>query len=93
MSKYEIIDHGYMYPDYFQGCGTAFTDFDSCVTGCGNSAKEAYEDAVELVYQSEDSKVAERLHLPKRPRGIRLSDKVPARYEESYWYVSIRYSL
>lgn len=88
--KYEIIDHGYMYSDYFQGCGTAFTDFDFVATGCGSNAKEAYEDAVEMIYQTHDSK---RVKLPKRPYGIRVKDRVPAACEECYWYVSIRYSL
>ncbi len=25
--RIEIINHGVMYSDYFQGCGLAFTDF------------------------------------------------------------------
>lgn len=84
--EFQIISHGYMYPDYFQGCGVAFTEFQDVATGCGNDAKEAYEDAVESLAQcgwNVDK-------LPRRPRGIRASDRVPARCDEAYWYVSVR---
>lgn len=90
---YEIIDHGYMLPDYFQGCGVAYTEYTGSVTGIGDSAKAAYEDAVEMVYQFEPTAKANSLKLPKRPAGFRLRDKVPAHCEDAYWYVSIRYRL
>jgi hypothetical protein len=88
--KYEIVNHGMEHSQYFCGCGTAFSDFDNVVTGAGLDAKEAYEDAMEQVYQDlgED---ADKLNLPKRPYGIRKRDKVPVKYEDCYYYVSIRY--
>jgi len=97
-TAYEIIDHGIDHSQYFQGCGTAYTDYDMAVTGIGNNAKEAYEDAVEQLYQGDiDSSSLDKL-LPKRPRGIRKSDKVPAKLlqdemNEIYWLVSIRVKL
>ena len=93
MPQFEIINHGWDNSQYFQGCGTAYTEYDSVVTGCGDNAKDAYEDAVDSVFQIEDTGQAEKLRLPKRPRGIRVADHVPARSEDCYWYVSIRYSL
>ena len=88
--KYEIVNHGWEHSQYFQGCGTSFSDFDNVVTGCGVNAVEAYADAVEQVYMNYDD--ADKLKLPKRPKGIRVRDKVPANYDEDfYWYVSIRY--
>jgi hypothetical protein len=91
---YEIINHGYMDPDYFRGCGVAFTKFDYYETGVGSNAKEAYDDAVDKIYLSHDNtEKVDKLKLPKRPHGIRKSDKVPARWEDSMWYVSIRYTL
>jgi len=45
--KYEIIDHGIENPDFFQGCGVSFTDFDICFTGIGDNPREALEDALE----------------------------------------------
>ena len=92
--RFEIIDHGWNNSQYFQGCGVAYTDYDSVVTGCGHNAKDAYENAVENLFQTEDTEKTQRLRLPKRPRGIRATDHVPARSsEDCYWYVSIRYSL
>ena len=87
---YEIVNHGYEHAQYFQGCGTFGTTFNNVYTGCGNDAKEAYEQAAEQVYMSYDV-----VSLPKRPRGINKKDRVPAyltKDEESeiYWYVSIR---
>jgi hypothetical protein len=94
MATYEIVDHGWDNSQYFQGCGTAYTDFDHVVTGVGDNAKTAYNDAVEQVYMAEVHAEAVRLHLPTRPHGIRARDKVPAgANDECYWYVSIRYSL
>ena len=85
--SYEIINHGVDHSDYFQGCGTAFTEFDIAVTGIGNNAKEAYEDCLEQLatmnYEIDS--------LPKRPAGIRVRDKVPAKANENiYYHVSIR---
>ena len=93
LKSYEILDHGYCNSQYFQGCGVSHTRFTHCFTGCGMNAKEAYEDAVEQAYCGSD--IREALDkLPRRPRGIRARDKVPAdcRGEDSdvYWYVSIR---
>jgi hypothetical protein len=44
---YEIILHGLDWPDYFQGCGTGYTDFEAVATGIGNNDREALEDAME----------------------------------------------
>src|SRR5262245_50624776 len=85
MAKYEIIDHGYMDCQYFQGCGTAFTDYEQVVTGCGDSPFEAYRDAVNCIYQAEDSDKVDKLRLPKNPRGISKRDRRPkpeTEYEE-----------
>lgn len=51
VTAYEVLDHGFDAPDYFQGCGTAFTEFDDVVTGTGDTAREAYEDALESLAQ------------------------------------------
>jgi hypothetical protein len=88
--RFEIVNHGPDYPDYFQGCGVAFTPFDNVVTGIGNTAKEAYFDALDSMAQ-QDSKSAER--MPNKPHGIRESDSVPhSMGPDAYWYVSIRWS-
>lgn len=45
--KFEFTDWTLDHPDYFQGHGVAFTEFDECYTGIGNSPLEAAEDAIE----------------------------------------------
>ena len=47
ITGFEVIDHGIDGSQYFQGCGVAYTDFDHVVTGCGQNAREAWEDALE----------------------------------------------
>ena len=87
--KFEIVDLGISHPDTFQGFGTSYTPFDNCVAGIGDNAKAAYEDALENLYQSDSD--ADRLRLPRKPRGIRKRDRVPAGMEDAYYYVGIRW--
>ena len=91
ITDYEIINHGYDHAQYFQGCGTAFTDFEDVSTGAGDNAKDAYEDAVEQLAMTGYNVDK----MPTRPRGINKKDKVPhelSKHEDSeiYFYVSIR---
>lgn len=89
ISDFAILDHGIENNQYFQGCGTAFTRFDNVVTGCGSSAKEAFDDALESMaqmgFEASDELEAE---------GNTLSTvmDVPEEAEESYHYVSIRWN-
>lgn len=53
VTGYEIVDHGFESPQYFQGCGTAFTEFDDVATGVGDTAREAFEDACESLAQND----------------------------------------
>lgn len=43
----EVIDHGAEHCQYFQGCGVAFTRFNHVITGCGDTPREAFEDALD----------------------------------------------
>lgn len=38
---------------YWQGHGVAFTDYDECATGCGDTLREAFEDALESLAQQD----------------------------------------
>lgn len=90
--QYDITVHGVDHSQSFQGVSLVFTSYAVAVIGIGHNAKEAYLDAVEQVYACADK--AELLHLPKHPRGIRVTDcVVPDDVEECYCYVSIRYNL
>jgi len=86
--EYEILNHGWDHSQYFSGCGVAFTNYTDVVTGIGDNAKEAYEDALEQMAMSGVSIDS----MPKRPSGIRVRDKVPHDANvECYWFVSIRW--
>jgi len=50
--EHEFVNHGIDFPSYFQGAGVAFTDWDECFTGIGDTPKEAAEDALEIAAQS-----------------------------------------
>lgn len=43
----ELVDHGITGSQYFQGCGTTFTQYDHVVTGAGDNPSEALNDALE----------------------------------------------
>jgi len=88
--EYEILDHGMMYSDYFQGCGVSYTRFTHVWTGAGDSSKEAYNDALDQM-SMDDWEAAEK--MPKRPTGIRTHPTVPHDSEDIYFYVSIRARL
>jgi hypothetical protein len=53
MIDFELIDLGPNYPDYFQGFGVCGTGFAHCVTGCGPSQAEAFDDLMECFSQYE----------------------------------------
>lgn len=86
---FDIENIGPDYGQYFQGRGIALTSWDDVVIGIGPNAKEAYEDAVEMLAQG-DWDVSK---LPTRPRGIRKADKLTAEEmsegSEINWYVAI----
>lgn len=51
VNEFEVIDHGFYSEQYFQGCDVAYTEFEDVATGIGETAKEAFEDALELLAQ------------------------------------------
>jgi hypothetical protein len=93
--RYEIINHGPTHAQYFSGVSTVFTPYSSVVTGIGDNASEAYNDAVDQIYTLYGSK-AEVLRLPTHPRGIRASDRLgkdEQANEEYSWHVSILFTV
>lgn len=50
VKDFEVVDIGIQYPDYFIGFGCANTSFYNSAYGVGNSAKEAVEDCLEIMY-------------------------------------------
>ncbi len=51
ITSFQVVDHGIEHEQYFQGCGVAFTEYDECVTGCGDNFAEALDDALESIAQ------------------------------------------
>lgn len=49
--KFEIVDLGVNHPDYFQGFGVSYTQFNHCTYGIGDTAEEAYQDALDSAAQ------------------------------------------
>jgi len=49
--KWELIDHGSEYAQYFAGLGTAGTTFEHAVTGVGATYFDALDDALEQIRQ------------------------------------------
>ncbi len=88
--EYEIINHGMEHSQYFRGYGVSGTRYTHVWTGIGDSAKEAYSDALDQMAM-EDQQAA--LMMPTRPSGIRVRPRVPHDSEDVYFYVSIRARL
>ena len=59
--KYELLDHGVDHSQYFQGCGTAHTDYDECATGIGNDPREALDDCLDQIADQTSSGFVEEL--------------------------------
>lgn len=53
IAQYEVIDHGFDGEQYFQGCGVAYTEFSYVATGIGETAREAFDDALEGLAQAD----------------------------------------
>lgn len=82
-TTYEVRDHGVDHAQYFQGCGTSYTDFDIVFTGAGSTGQEAYSDALDQAAMSGYD--IEGIKAPAFG-----SYRVPASHEEHYRYVSVR---
>ncbi len=106
ITSFQVVDHGIEHSQYFQGCGTAFTEYDECVTGCGDNAIEALEDAIESARQNGARFTEEETEsMLGELSGHKFSPSVQEQVEatgadeltesdmELYYYVSIRYSV
>lgn len=92
---FQIDNIGPDVPSYFPGVGAAYTEWDAVQLGVGDTAAEAYADALDQLWTRYDAS-----KLPKHPRGIRQTDRVQtlndgddcAETEQWYqWYVAIFY--
>lgn len=108
MLEYELLDHGMYSDQYFQGCGTAFTDFECVVTGNGDNFAEAIEDCLGQIAEQYSEKEINVEELEKEILAdndleeFPTSPSVSTFYKEEiedgqdieiYYYVSIRFNL
>lgn len=100
---FQVLDHGEDGSQYFPGCGTS-VDFDYVVTGVGDTAAEALDDALESAAQDDAtaSPLQERamrdyLSDPDKSAFDTLDHSECGNPDESehdwYHYVSVRYNL
>lgn len=90
VKSYEVVLHGIMQSDYFQGCGTYGTDYESVYTGIGSTVQNALKDTLENLAETWDiSAIEEEITAEYAEKDFQT---IPQEYEESYWFVSIRVS-
>jgi hypothetical protein len=99
VAEYEVIDHGIMAPDFFQGCGVSHTNFDVCFTGNGNTAYDALDDATEGAAQDGwDIRRIKNEFDPNSPDDVDAAvreanpdmDEDDIEASDIYYYVSLR---
>ena len=98
IEKWEVVDLGIDSPDYFQGFGVAFTEFDFCCYGMGDDPREALDDALESLAQqveSADIDALETAILAQFPEFA--DDRLNAQAaklcgDDQYYHIGIRWS-
>lgn len=94
--KFEIVDLGVQYPDYFQGFGTSFTQYEHSTYGIGDTAEEAYQDALDSAAQFSPWAEIDLKAMPEHcPFEGAVDDHPDSAHEnsESAWYhVGIRWN-
>ena len=99
MSKvigYEVEDCGIEHVQYFQGLGTAFTDWDAVFVGVGENFAEALDDAIEQVCSAHDWTVTGEQVAQMQAEGS--DDEVgdsdyPCDMDEIFYHVGIYVKL
>jgi hypothetical protein len=94
ITEYQVVDHGIEHEQYFQGCGTAYTDYKYCQTGVGIDFKEALDDCLDQIAAIEDVDSADLDKIAETTGG---DDEVECPDNDDdcslWYYVSVRYNL
>jgi len=91
VKDYEIIRHGYMHEDSFQGCGTSFTEWDNAYTGIGDCEYDALEDAFDMVAGDYDVDYIYNTESKETfYNDDEIEDDTEDKYQGIHYYVSIR---
>ncbi len=100
---YRVVCHGIENSQYFQGHGLSFSKFADTATGIGDTALEAFEDALASLAQNDWDVESLRAEITKDGQlptgGESVSQWIEANAEnghepsdydsELYWYVSV----
>lgn len=87
IKDFEVIEHGCMYSDYFQGCGTSYTEYEDVATGIGSNLNEAIDDALEQLAQGDWETEGMETRIVEKYGKI---PEVEEPEEDCHYYVSIR---
>lgn len=92
--KFQIVDLGVHRPDYFNGFGSSFTPFDHSTYGVGDTAEDAYQDALESAAQFSPWAEIDLKAMPERcPFGGTCPDQSDEGFGDRAWYhVGIRWN-
>jgi len=97
VKEYEVIDHGFDAEQYFPGCGTAFTGFEDVATGIGDTAGEAFDDALENLARNDwdVSTIKGKTRLSRQGvrgylRSVGIKPDPDGDGAETHAYVSVR---
>ncbi len=90
VKSYDVVLHGIMASDYFQGCGVCGTKYESVYTGIGSTVQTALDDAFEQMAAMWGISAIEKKITAEY--ADKKFETVPQEREESYWFVSIRVS-
>lgn len=90
ITEFEVRYHGIGHEQYFQGCSVSFTQWDECYTGCGATASEALDDALEqMAYTG--------LEIPEHRLAQDIAELVAITRQlpsvDHHHYVSVLYKL
>lgn len=94
ITDFELVDHGIEHEQYFQGCGTAFTSYAECYTGCGDNPAEAVDDCLEQIACCgvDVDGMEARILADCGKRKMPVRPRVKANQDEHHYYISIRYN-
>ncbi len=98
IAEFELVDHGIEHSQYFQGCGTAFTEFTDVATGIGGDPAEAIDDALESLaqmgYETDgmEARILAEANLAEMPHTPSVHDETQDDDGdcELYYHMSIR---
>lgn len=86
ITTWQIVRHGIDHAQYFQGYGTAFTPYQFCVTGNGDSEYDALEMCLNELFAAHD--LSTDMIINDLPQDV-----ITTPNEDIFYYVSVLYNV